>query len=790
MPQTRGTRFSAAPRVSSLLLGFAVASGALLVAPQTPHAWAAPLVGGDENGPKVQIISPAYQDVLKGRSRILIGVKATKFNPSTIQLFIDGKADDGAMPLTSFASSSFNWDTRNLSDGLHKLSVRVTDTQGFVGWAEVSVHINNNNLRDTVAPEIKWGNVQAYQQLSGQARVALDAKDNFGVKWIIVSLNSLDKTKQQSTPRSWVLSRPPYAFDLDTTKVTDGLYVLSARAWDAMEQEGQSKSLTVGVVNSPVNATTIGESLESLKAAEAAQNKNNPPSPQPKTNFVPETPAPVADSHSGGAASAKNAKPKPDSPAKVPSDYTLIPDTGEAPAKTGVEIARNPSAPVGTPTLSNRSAAQRKGAASNSASVAPSVPTAAPVPTDSTPEATTGTRVARLSQPEAAPRAIESTSVAATLSSRNASTDVLAPSLSSDTATSTESASVPAVDPVRIARLNQPEITSRHETQGNAALTQLRGMAEAHSAPVAPTTDSVTPRRVEYARPTQPGTTRSTGLSPVLSAPLTSTAGVLSGVQKVRPGLAANPGRRTATGTKRNADRVSSMSKVKSHNPQLRRETPIFGQAPDTKNKSLIAGLPRTTNPVEVAPTPSIVMEHPSITVSPIKAAFNKSLPAFHMARAATSLRTIADHYGLPLQLVAAANKWETNMNVLPGMVVQLPRQVQLSVDGQPVKGDVSSLVAGDTSFTAMRFLFEHTGGKITWDAAKKEVIATKGNSTIHVKIGSKFASVNNKQVMMQLAAFLFEGRTMVPSRFFEEGLNAQVEWDPQTGNMVVAMAG
>ncbi len=43
---------------------------------------------------------------------------------------------------------------------------------------------------------------------------------------------------------------------------------------------------------------------------------------------------------------------------------------------------------------------------------------------------------------------------------------------------------------------------------------------------------------------------------------------------------------------------------------------------------------------------------------------------------------------------------------------------------------------------------------------------------------------------MMQLAAFLFEGRTMVPARFFEEGLNAHVEWNPETGRVVVAMAG
>jgi len=58
------------------------------------------------------------------------------------------------------------------------------------------------------------------------------------------------------------------------------------------------------------------------------------------------------------------------------------------------------------------------------------------------------------------------------------------------------------------------------------------------------------------------------------------------------------------------------------------------------------------------------------------------------------------------------------------------------------------------------------------------------------VTIGSNQARVDNKKVMMNLAAFLFEGRTMIPVRFFEEGLKAEVEWDPQTGRLVVAMAG
>jgi hypothetical protein len=41
---------------------------------------------------------------------------------------------------------------------------------------------------------------------------------------------------------------------------------------------------------------------------------------------------------------------------------------------------------------------------------------------------------------------------------------------------------------------------------------------------------------------------------------------------------------------------------------------------------------------------------------------------------------------------------------------------------------------------------------------------------------------------MMDLAAFLLSGRTMVPIRLFEKALHAQVDWEPSTGRIYVAM--
>ena len=126
--------WKAARRLTLALAASApLCAGALLSGP----AQAAPTVESDENGPLVQIIKPGYNDVLKGKYRILIQVTARKYNPQSVEMFIDDEsATTGPMEISSFASSSYDFDTRLLSEGRHKLTVRVTDSQGFAAGAK------------------------------------------------------------------------------------------------------------------------------------------------------------------------------------------------------------------------------------------------------------------------------------------------------------------------------------------------------------------------------------------------------------------------------------------------------------------------------------------------------------------------------------------------------------------------------------------------------------------------------------------------------------------------------
>ncbi len=105
------------------------------------------------------------------------------------------------------------------------------------------------------------------------------------------------------------------------------------------------------------------------------------------------------------------------------------------------------------------------------------------------------------------------------------------------------------------------------------------------------------------------------------------------------------------------------------------------------------------------------------------------------------------------------------------------PSRVETTDSVCLLTGDVASLMVGSTSVTAFRFLFEQNGGTMTWDAAKQRVIAKDKDREIILTVGSKTATVNRKEEMMEMAAFLLSGRTMVPVRFFEKTMAARVVW-------------
>jgi len=102
------------------------------------------------------------------------------------------------------------------------------------------------------------------------------------------------------------------------------------------------------------------------------------------------------------------------------------------------------------------------------------------------------------------------------------------------------------------------------------------------------------------------------------------------------------------------------------------------------------------------------------------------------------------------------------------------------------VEFDVNPRVENGVPLTPFRHLLQQAGGEVNWEHASKIIDAKAEGRTIWIKIGDKLAKVNNLPVDLELAPFIENGRTIVPLSFIQQSLNVNVEYDPETGHVLI----
>jgi hypothetical protein len=76
-----------------------------------------------------------------------------------------------------------------------------------------------------------------------------------------------------------------------------------------------------------------------------------------------------------------------------------------------------------------------------------------------------------------------------------------------------------------------------------------------------------------------------------------------------------------------------------------------------------------------------------------------------------------------------------------------------------------------------LRFIGEAFGATVEWEPIFKLIRLQLGSTMIYLQIGSNYASVNGKKIVLQGLPTIIKGTTMVPIRFISEAFNAQVTW-------------
>ena len=260
------------------MLALSVGFGGTLALSPSAQAEPTLLAANETTGPTVSFQQPTHADQLNGKAQISIRIQGRRYPAKWVELLVDDYAATKGGPVqleaTMLPVAHFEWDTRVYADGPHKLSVIVTDSQGFKGRSDVQVYINNKGGQDIIPPTVRWLNVRNGDVLRGEFPVEVEATDNFGVKWVIVSLNPAISPTMKPALRSALLNIPPYIFRLNTSGLPASRYVLNAEAFDALDNRGTAPPIEV----------LIGPGFSGVPF--------NPPTPPPPTGkiAIPQTP--------------------------------------------------------------------------------------------------------------------------------------------------------------------------------------------------------------------------------------------------------------------------------------------------------------------------------------------------------------------------------------------------------------------------------------------------------------------------------------------------------------------
>jgi thermitase len=178
---------------------------------------AAAAISSDVSAPTVTIASPAPNTIVSGMVS-LTGSAIDNSGVSKCDLYVDnslGGSQGGAF--------SFNWDSRNITNGAHTLTVSCSDAAANVGQASATVSVNNIAAVDTQTPTVVISAPAANSSVSGQVAISISATDDVGVSQVSLYIDGIQVSSSTSASLK-------YAWN--TKKSSVGAHTITARAWD------------------------------------------------------------------------------------------------------------------------------------------------------------------------------------------------------------------------------------------------------------------------------------------------------------------------------------------------------------------------------------------------------------------------------------------------------------------------------------------------------------------------------------------------------------------------------
>ena len=110
---------------------------------------------------------------------------------------------------------------------------------------------------------------------------------------------------------------------------------------------------------------------------------------------------------------------------------------------------------------------------------------------------------------------------------------------------------------------------------------------------------------------------------------------------------------------------------------------------------------------------------------------------------------------------------------------------ISVMVNGTTIKfPDQKPVVQNERMLVPVRFVAKALGHKVSWDADTNSVNIDGGKIVLY--IGTMKATINGKNVTLDVASTVINNRTMVPLRVVAETLDCSVDWIAETKTILV----
>ncbi|MCH5187745.1 MAG: copper amine oxidase N-terminal domain-containing protein [Oscillospiraceae bacterium] len=110
----------------------------------------------------------------------------------------------------------------------------------------------------------------------------------------------------------------------------------------------------------------------------------------------------------------------------------------------------------------------------------------------------------------------------------------------------------------------------------------------------------------------------------------------------------------------------------------------------------------------------------------------------------------------------------------LPAMAAD---RVEVVVSGEILESDADAEIVNGRTFVPLRAIAEKLGADVDWDQDTQSITLTKNAAMTKLTIDSLEATVSGRNVGLEAAPYIKEGRTFVPLRFIAQGLGGRAIW-------------